>query len=150
MDEMVEGTKTIHSIPELASLAEEILEKLSISEQAVVMALSGDLGVGKTSFVKELGKALGVQEEITSPTFAIMKSYKTTHTNFPILTHIDAYRIEDIEEMKVLRLEEFLHDPHRIICIEWPERVEKLLPENKISISFTINPDESRDITYAY
>ncbi len=150
MDEMTEGNQKISSISELSHFATEVLEKLSKSEAAKVITLKGDLGVGKTAFVKELAKALGVSEEITSPTFAIMKSYQTTHKDFSILTHIDAYRIEDVEEMKVLRFEEFLQDPNRIICIEWPERIETLLPKQTNSISLTINPDESRDITYAY
>lgn len=141
--------KKIQSRDELSSIARELLVACTPGEQASVIALSGDLGAGKTAFVKELGKILGVREEITSPTFVIMKSYEiTTDPFYTTLTHIDAYRIEDEDEMRVLRFEEILDDPKRLVCIEWPEKIRNCIPKNAHSVSLTLNVDGSRILRY--
>lgn len=109
------------------------------SKKAVIMALSGDLGAGKTTFTQFLASILGVEEAITSPTFVIQKSYQTKHTVSPQalhrvfhrLIHIDAYRLEKSEELLKLGFASLLGDPQNLIVIEWPERVEDILPKNQ-------------------
>jgi tRNA threonylcarbamoyl adenosine modification protein YjeE len=117
-----------HSLEDTAKIAADWLSDLSLkygaSDEAVTIGLSGHLGAGKTAFVKEMAKLLGVKEEVTSPTFVIMKIYETTHANWHRLVHIDAYRLEKREELEVLQLENLTADQHNLIMIEWPENAE--------------------------
>jgi tRNA threonylcarbamoyladenosine biosynthesis protein TsaE len=140
---------TITSHAELRNVAEMLLLKLQKKSSAIVCALSGDLGAGKTAFVKEIGRLLGVQEEITSPTFVIMKSYPVSQHSFVrTLTHIDAYRIEDADEMRVLGFQSLCADSTRLICIEWPERIPHILPHDAFHIHIQLNLDGTRTITW--
>lgn len=107
-------------------------------DKAVVLALQGDLGAGKTTFVQTLAKQLGITETVTSPTFVIMKKYKTADPRFSSLVHIDAYRLEKVDEIKILGFEAELATPGTIICIEWAERVAVLLPNDTIGLNFTL------------
>ena len=110
-------------------------------EGAFTLALSGDLGAGKTTFTQRLAGRLGVAEEVTSPTFVIMKKYELPEVEsvpFTELIHVDAYRIEDIDEMRVLGFPALLQKKDTIICIEWPENIEKLIPEDAIKVSLEI------------
>jgi tRNA threonylcarbamoyladenosine biosynthesis protein TsaE len=134
---------------EMATVASEILSILPQKDSAHVLALSGELGAGKTAFVKALARELGIPEHITSPTFVIMKSYKIPqHDWIKKLVHIDAYRIEDINEMKVLALDELYKEAGSIICIEWPERIEGLIPSDAFSIQIAIQKGEQRTVVY--
>lgn len=140
--------RTIVTIDELYNFAREVVGGFAPKNNAHVLALQGDLGAGKTAFVKEVGKVLAIEETITSPTFVVMKSYTiANHSFLTTLTHIDAYRIESDDEMRVLGFEELLKDPTRLICIEWPEKIEHLIPENAYPISFTLH-EQARTITY--
>lgn len=109
------------------------LPSASASASAYVVGLSGHLGAGKTAFVKCVAKELGVKEDITSPTFVIMKIYnidseiteKNFGPNFPWkrLVHIDAYRLEKPEEIQAIDFEDTVSDPHNLVMMEWPENV---------------------------
>lgn len=147
MDMMVQ--KTITTLEELSTIAKEVAERSLATPSPRVIALSGDLGAGKTAFVKVLAKHLGVVEEVTSPTFVIMKSYRI-HNHAPIttLTHIDAYRIESDDEMRVLGFLELVNDPERIICIEWPEKISSLIPRDAVGVTLELHTNETRTITY--
>ncbi len=142
-------TKRITTLEELRGIAGEVLSLCVQKESAHVVALTGDLGAGKTAFVKELAKHLNISHEITSPTFVVMKSYEIpAHTIFKTLVHIDAYRIESDDEMRVLKLEELLADSTNLICIEWPEKIENVLPTETHQISLALNSNGTRDITH--
>jgi tRNA threonylcarbamoyladenosine biosynthesis protein TsaE len=144
--------KTVHvrTLPELADIARETLSSCTQKDTATVIALTGDLGVGKTAFTKELAKLLGVSHEVTSPTFVIMKSYPIpSHPFFKTLTHIDAYRIESEDEIRVLGFAELLKDPTQLICIEWPEKIQNSIPTDALTISFTLLQDV-RTVTYEF
>ena len=145
-------TQRITSLSELNNIAQGILS-LCMREKdtttATVLGLSGDLGVGKTAFTKELARLLKIEHEITSPTFVIMKSYAIPESErYTHLVHIDAYRIESDDEMRVLGLEEILNDPRKLVCIEWPEKIENLLPNDTHTITFVLNIDGMRDVSY--
>lgn len=116
-----------HSLEETAEIAsnwlQDITEKYSGADEALVVGLSGHLGAGKTAFVKAVASKLGVKEEITSPTFVIMKIYEIKNPNWQRLIHIDAYRLEKREELEVLQWEKLIADKHNLIIIEWPEKV---------------------------
>src|SRR6185295_9824226 len=103
---------------------EEFLENLTRmrSPQATVVGLQGDLGSGKTTFTKIIGKLLGIEETIQSPTFVIQKIYKAKHPIFKKFYHLDLYRIDDPKELNIFHLDEIFNNPENLIFIEWPER----------------------------
>ena len=106
--------------------------------KAVVIALEGELGAGKTVFVRGIAKALKLTAKIKSPTFNLMKKYKI-ETNgkrqeVKYLYHIDCYRLRDHRDLKALGIKEILNDPKNIVFIEWSDRVKKILPKNHIKI----------------
>jgi tRNA threonylcarbamoyladenosine biosynthesis protein TsaE len=141
---------TIATIPELKVAASEILARMQVKKSAQCIALKGDLGAGKTAFVKELASVLGIAEDITSPTFVIMKSYPIpAHTFLKTLTHIDAYRIESEDEVRILGLNERMQDPTQIICIEWPEHIPNAIPDDALHVALHIEADHTRTMTYA-
>ena len=88
------------------------------------LALHGDMGVGKTTFVQGLAQGLGVREQVTSPTFAIYAIYQGTAGR---LVHLDAYRLENERQLEPLLLEEFLLSPY-CLAVEWPEKTGAWLP----------------------
>ncbi len=140
---------SIHEESELRGIAEHILELLTATRGRHVITLKGDLGAGKTTFTKTLARILNIGEEVTSPTFVLMKSYTLTgNEHFDMITHIDAYRIETEEELAVLGFEELLGDPRQLIVIEWPERILGLIPEDALSVSMVITAHNDRLITY--
>ena len=94
-----------------------------------IICINGDLGVGKTVFVRGVARTLGVKGYLTSPTFTIVNEYETS--TIP-LYHLDLYRIDDPEEFYEFGIEEYLDDG--IVIIEWANKVESVLPENPIYI----------------
>lgn len=114
--------------------------------EATVVALQGDLGSGKTTFVQGAAKALGVREKITSPTFVIEKIYPLTEQRFERLVHIDAYRLNNTRELFVLGWGETLRDPKNLIFIEWPERVAEAIPEGTIRFMLRFINEQTRGI----
>lgn len=144
------STVTIHAEEELGAVAKELLCALGEKQQhAHVIALRGDLGAGKTALTKAIASELGITEHITSPTFVIMKSYPVSgHPFLTSLTHIDAYRIDDEDEMRVLGFHELLRDPRVLVCIEWPERIQDLIPPDAWYVDITLNESGERIITY--
>ncbi len=144
-------THTIASLDKLQSFANELLALLPCVDGATVLALTGDLGAGKTALTKALAQVLGIKEDITSPTFVIMKSYTIPkHERFSMLVHIDAYRIDEVDEMRVIGLSELLADSHNLVVIEWPERIQALIPEDAFPVTITITKHEERVITYGH
>lgn len=114
---------------------------------AIIVGLSGNLGAGKTAFVKAVAKSLGVTDTVQSPTFVIEKIYKIKTENFEHLIHIDAYRLESAEELLKLGFKEIAENPKNIIFIEWPEKVKGILPKDAALIYFTHINDKEREIT---
>lgn len=108
-----------------------------------VIELVGDVGAGKTTFVRGLAKGLGVKEKVTSPSFTISKSY--TYKNGKTLTHYDFYRLQDPGIMKE-DLEESVKNPDNITIVEWGESVSDVLPENHTIINIIYNDDGSREV----
>lgn len=135
---------------EVDGYAAELLGELAsnpTTDGATLVTLSGDLGAGKTTLVQALGRALGVTEVVTSPTFVVMKSYETTHPSFTTLIHVDAYRIDDVSELGPLNFNHLLQTPHTLVCLEWPERITSALPQHVQALSLEAQPDGSRVIT---
>ncbi len=133
---------------ELDTFSAEILAvlKQKAIQGPVVLSLSGDLGAGKTTFTQALGRRLGITEDITSPTFTIMKGYETLDDTFSHLIHMDAYRIEDQSELGPLRFSEIVSQPNTLICIEWAERIKEALPSNVVKLTLSIKDETTRTV----
>jgi tRNA threonylcarbamoyladenosine biosynthesis protein TsaE len=134
---------------DLDPIARTLLDELTTSPQSNILALTGNLGAGKTALTKAIARMLGVTQTVTSPTFVIVQSYPIPHhDSFSILTHIDAYRIEDENELSVLGWENFSTDPKRLIVLEWPERIPNLIPSHALRVHIDIGSDNERTFTY--
>ena len=120
----------------------------SRTDGATLVTLSGDLGAGKTAFVKGVAKALGVTEHVTSPTFVIMKIYPLEDQKFDRLVHIDAYRLKGEHHLKVLGWEELIAHPKSLIFMEWPEQAADAIPKSALAIHFRYSGEDEREIEY--
>lgn len=121
----------------------EFAKKLTGGE---VLALTGDLGSGKTTFTQGLAKGLGIKNNITSPTFVLLKNYHGKINNKNIeFVHIDAYRVQSIEDIKSAGIEDYLNRKGVIMVIEWAEKIKKILPKNIINISFEADDTENEN-----
>ncbi len=115
-----------------ADLAKKIIsKKLS---KALVIALEGDLGSGKTTFIKGFSKTLGIKEKILSPTFVLIHKHKIK--NSKILYHIDAYRLKSEKDLLKLGIKEIFANSENIVMIEWADRVKRNIPKNATWINF--------------
>ncbi len=110
-----------------------------------VLALTGDLGAGKTHFVKGLAAGLGVELEVTSPTFTLIHEY--SGGRLP-LHHFDFYRLETEDEVLAVGLDDYL-DSRAILAIEWADKFPVLLPPDTHWITFRHGPDDTREIAVA-
>ena len=113
-----------------------------------VVALQGNLGSGKTAFTQEVGKILGVKENMHSPTFVIEKIYQIDWSGFKNLIHIDAYRLEKDSELLHLGWGEIIKEPENLIFLEWPENVSGIIPEWARRIYFNFVDETTREISY--
>jgi len=115
-----------------------------------ILCLYGDLGAGKTTFVKGLAKSLGITEEILSPTFTLMNIYniKTSKPELRTLVHIDTYRLKTENDLKEIGAEDYLGQPGVVTIIEWPEKIMGLIENKKvIKIYFEHLSNHERKIT---
>jgi len=170
-----------NSFQETQKLGADFARKInSIS----VIALYGNLGSGKTTFIQGFAKGLGIQNKIISPTFIIMRTYEFNPSQPPLIRggvqisppdkgadegarlldrggesegvslqkktfyHVDLYRIKDEKDIEGLGLTEIMNDTQNIVAIEWPEKIEKILPQKKIDIFFEYLNDNKRKITF--
>ncbi|MEY3607705.1 MAG: hypothetical protein RLZZ447_493 [Verrucomicrobiota bacterium] len=136
-ERLLKGVTTYHP----AATRELAAEFARVLPPGTVLALHGDLGVGKTTFVQGLATGLGVTATITSPTFNLF----TLHRGPVNLVHLDAYRLSSAREFDDLLLEEFLSPPW-ILVVEWPERIAAALPPNALHLELKIQPDQSHHL----
>jgi len=128
------------SLTDTNNFAKIIAPKL---KEGDILLLIGDLGAGKTTFVKALCSSLGVQSTVTSPTFTILNEY---YGKF-IIHHFDMYRVESIDEAEGFGFSEILNSNEGLILIEWPEVVAKILPKDVITIHIERISDCERKFT---
>ena len=134
----------INSLEEIGAVAEEFV-RLAMQEDTV-FAFNGQMGAGKTTFIKALCEALGVSETVTSPTFSIVNEYRSDETG-ELIYHFDFYRIKKLDEAYDMGCEDYFYSG-AVCFIEWPELVEDLLPGNTVWVDFRVNDDESRTIVW--
>lgn len=129
-----EGIST-QSPEEMRAVAAEFA---AVFPENATLELRGDLGAGKTVFVKGLAEAWGIDDTVTSPSFTIFSTYEGKRN----LLHLDAYRLHSPDEMEPLMIEEFLKSPY-CLAVEWPERIQEWLPADSWKLTFSIEADGS-------
>jgi len=133
-----------NSFEETRKLGEEFARSHLARLKYGVIALYGDLGSGKTTFVQGLAKGLGIKRRIISPTFIIVRNYKLEVGSF---YHIDLYRIQNEKDIESLGIEEIIKNPENIVAIEWAEKMGNLLPKKRWNIKFEYLDEDKRRIT---
>lgn len=117
----------------------------SVVPAGSVIALRGGLGAGKTTFAKGIARGLGVDDEVTSPTFTVVSEYVGRLR----LHHIDAYRLAGSEDFASVGAEELLADSGALCLVEWSERVADSMPADAISVELSVQPDGTRELRLA-
>ncbi|MDD3662679.1 MAG: tRNA (adenosine(37)-N6)-threonylcarbamoyltransferase complex ATPase subunit type 1 TsaE [Candidatus Pacebacteria bacterium] len=136
----------LSEIKKIALEVKGVIDKKSNTKEATIVTLSGDLGAGKTTLTKELAKTLGVSGDIISPTFVIMKKYKTKNLKFKNLIHIDAYRLNNSEELFNLGWSEIIKEKNNLIILEWPEIVDGCLKGGEIKVVLGHQDEKNRTL----
>lgn len=130
----------ISSLSEINLVAREFLKLVGNKR---VFAMYGAMGVGKTTFVKAICEEMGVEDTINSPTFAIVNEYHTSQED--IIYHFDFYRINDVKEAYDFGYEDYFYS-NALCFIEWPEKIESILPNDVVEVHFSEQEDGSRSI----
>ncbi len=136
------STISIQSLERINEAAKEFLEA---NENVTVIAFSGELGAGKTTFIQALCRVLGVSTEVNSPTFSLVNEYFAGDGSS--IYHFDLYRIDDPSELFDIGYEEYFFSGDRCF-IEWPEKASNLIPENALAAEIIVATDGSRDIVF--
>jgi len=140
----------VYTVGEIDTVARELLAAYGAPAEAhaVIWALQGDLGAGKTALAQAIARELGVTEAVTSPTFILEKVYELEGKPFKHLVHIDAYRFDEPDEAKVLGWGELISARENLIVLEWPERMGELLPGHTHYFELAIVDETTRRIRY--
>jgi tRNA threonylcarbamoyladenosine biosynthesis protein TsaE len=134
----------IESLDNIRAAAHEFIQNMG---DAHVFAFYGNMGAGKTTFVKAICEELGVKDVITSPTFAIINEYTSSTQGGSPIFHFDFYRIKKLEEVYDMGYEDYFYCG-ALCFIEWPELIEELLPDDAVRVSITEQSDGSRLVTF--
>lgn len=134
----------VKNIEELPEAAREFIADMG---DRTVVALHGEMGAGKTTFINALCKELGVETDATaSPTFALVNEYRSD-TTAELIYHFDLYRVESLDEAMDMGVEDYF-DCGAVCLIEWPDIIDPLLPDDTIDLTITVNPDGSRTLSW--
>lgn len=131
--------KITYQLSELPFIAQQVLN----NSASRILLFYGAMGSGKTTLIKELAKQLGVEDVTSSPTFSLVNEYHSNQGE--LVYHFDFYRIDNESEAYDMGIEEYF-DRNAWCFVEWPEKVENLLPLESVVIKLTINPDDTRTI----
>lgn len=134
---------TIQSLDSIREAAREFIENMG---KGHVFAFYGKMGAGKTTFIKAICEELGVQDVITSPTFAIVNDYTSAKDGSHIF-HFDFYRIKKLEEVYDMGYEDYFYSGS-LCFIEWPELIEEILPGDAVKVTITQQEDGSRTVEF--
>ncbi len=133
---------TINSIDEIAQAAQDF--KAAIGDHRVI-AFHGEMGAGKTTFIKALCAEFGVTDNVASPTFAIINEYLAGDGS--TIYHFDLYRMETIADLQNIGVEDYFYSGN-FCLVEWPELAEPLFPNNVLNVTITVLPDKTRKISF--
>ncbi len=139
--------KTTINVASLDRLPEAARQFAALMGDETVYAFYGDMGAGKTTFIAELCRALGVDEDLAnSPSFSIVNEYRSD-TTAELIYHFDLYRLESLEEAFDIGVEDYF-DSGAVCLLEWPERIEDILPDDTVRVDIIVDPDtDARTIT---
>lgn len=136
-------TITIKSLEEIDEAARQFVE---LMDDRTVFVFYGEMGAGKTTFINALSRALGVEDDATgSPSFAIVNEYRSD-TTAELIYHFDLYRLENVEEALDLGVEDYF-DSGALCLLEWPERIEDILPDDTVKVTISVAPSGERLLT---
>ncbi len=137
-------TIIVDSLEKIDKGAEEFINFISNSDlQSNIFAFYGNMGAGKTTFITALCRVLGVEDSVNSPTFTIVNEYRAKR-GFPIY-HFDFYRINKVSEAYEIGIDEYFGGDG-LCFIEWPQKIDSILPEEIINVTINVLPDGSRQI----
>lgn len=150
---MKKTEKVSKNIKETENIARYFVEKVVFKKNknkgALVVALSGDLGAGKTAFVKAVAKVLGIKKKVNSPTFVILKKYFLKEkTGYKYLFHLDVYRLKNENELRHIGWDEILRNDKHLVFVEWPENVKKAIPKGSKLIKITSDDKEFKHFVF--
>jgi tRNA threonylcarbamoyladenosine biosynthesis protein TsaE len=131
----------IGSLSDIKSAAKQFCQTMG---EHNIFAFYGGMGVGKTTFIKAVCEELGVTDNVTSPTFALINEYLAG--NGKPIYHFDCYRLKNIDEAYEIGMNEYLYSEH-LCFIEWPEKIEELLPEHSADVSMSITGENGREVS---
>lgn len=133
----------VKSVADLEQAARRFVEEMG---DETVYAFYGEMGAGKTTFIRALAAALGVEDDVAnSPSFSIINEYRSD-TTAELIYHFDLYRLDSMDEAMDIGVEDYF-DSGALCLLEWPERIEPMLPDDTVRVTITVNSDESRTIT---
>lgn len=133
-------------IPSTEALPRAAHQFMELMDSYTVFAFNGQMGAGKTTFIMSLLRALGVEEDLAgSPSFALINEYRSD-TTAELIYHFDLYRLENLEEALEIGVEDYF-DSGAVCLIEWPDRIDDILPDDTVTVSLTVNDDDSRTMT---
>lgn len=130
-----------NNLVDTEKIAQNLLSNLGDKS---ILALSGNLGAGKTTFVKFLAKALGLEENITSPTFVLLKAYEIDFADFKKFVHVDCYRLDAKEDLADIGLQDYVADASNLVLIEWADKINNLPQDKVLHIRIEISGETAR------
>jgi len=142
-------TKSAEETKIVAKLFAEMLAQEVTAKGAMVVALEGALGAGKTTFAQGFAEGLGVKEKVKSPTFVLVHTHALKKKmRFKHFYHADCYRLESEKDVNAIGLDEAMRDPENIVLVEWARRIKKALPKDTIVVRFKYINEGTRKISF--
>ncbi len=138
-----------HSASQTRQLGEKAARRILAEGRggaARVIALTGELGGGKTTFVQGFARGLRITERVLSPTFVILKKFEVAASEFSFFYHLDCYRIQGKKDILALGFQEIISEPGNIVVVEWAEKLEDILPADAVNVFFGMGEENERVI----